>query len=81
MARRSKKLSREEKEEVELWIYQNNTEESRITDTMRVNVKCKTENQKSLINSIKENKGYNKSFYGIVRDLQMTPDLVNLTKL
>ena len=54
MARRSKKLSREEKEEVELWIYQNNTEESRITDTMRVNVKCKTENQKSLINSIKE---------------------------
>ena len=54
MARRSKKLSREEKEEVELWIYQNNTEESRITDTMKVNVKCKTENQKSLINSIKE---------------------------
>ena len=54
MARRSKKLSREEKEEVELWIYQNNTEESRITDTMRVNVKCKTENQKALVNAIKE---------------------------
>ena len=54
MGRRRKKLSREEQEEVELWIYQNNTEESKITDTMTVNVKCKTENQKLLINTIKE---------------------------
>jgi phosphate starvation-inducible protein PhoH and related proteins len=55
MGRRSKKLSREEQAEVEQWIYQNNTEESRMTDTMTINVKCKTENQKSLVNSIKEN--------------------------
>ena len=54
MSRKSKKLSREEQEEVEAWIYQNNTEETRITDTMTVNVKCKTENQKLLVNSIKE---------------------------
>ncbi len=50
MSRKSKKLSREEQEEVEAWIYQNNTEETRITDTMTVNVKCKTENQKAVKN-------------------------------
>lgn len=55
MGRRSKRLSREEQAEVENWIYQNNTEETRMTDTMTINVKCKTENQKSLVNSIKEN--------------------------
>ena len=54
MARRSKKLSREEKMEVEEWIYQSNTEETRMTDTMTINVKCKTENQKALVNAIKE---------------------------
>ena len=54
MARKSKRLSREEQAEVEAWIYTNNTEETRITDTMTVNVKCKTENQKLLVNSIKE---------------------------
>ena len=41
---RSKRLSKEEKQEVEAWIYQNNTEESRMTDTMTISVKCKTEN-------------------------------------
>ena len=54
MGRRSKKLSKDEQQEVEEWIYQNNTEETRMTDTMTINVKCKTENQKSLVNSIKE---------------------------
>ena len=53
MGRKSKRLSQEEQREVEAWIYQNNTEETRMTDTMTVNVKCKTENQKSLVNSIK----------------------------
>ena len=51
---RSKRLSKEEKQEVEQWIYQNNTEETRMTDTMTIRVKCKTENQKLLINTIKE---------------------------
>jgi len=54
MGRRSKKLSREEQMEVEEWIYQNNTEEKRISDTMTVRVKCKTENQKQLVKAIKE---------------------------
>ena len=54
MGRRSKKLSREEQMEVEEWIYQNNTEDKRISDTMTVSVKCKTENQKALVNAIKE---------------------------
>ena len=55
MSKRSKRLSREEQEEVEAWIYQNNTEETRMTDTMTISVKCKTGNQKKLVNSIKEN--------------------------
>ena len=54
MGKRSKKLSREEKQEVEEWIYQNNTIEKKISDTMTINVKCKTENQKALVNAIKE---------------------------
>ena len=54
MGRRSKKLSKEEQMEVEEWIYQNNTEEKRLSDTMTINVKCKTENQKALVNAIKE---------------------------
>jgi phosphate starvation-inducible protein PhoH and related proteins len=55
MTRKSKRLSRDEQQEVEAWIYQNNTEEIRMTDTMTISVKCKTENQKLLVNSIKEN--------------------------
>jgi len=54
MGRRSKRLSKEEQMEVEEWIYQNNTEEKRLSDTMTISVKCKTENQKSLVNAIKE---------------------------
>ncbi len=54
MGKRRKKLSREEKQEVEEWIYQNNTIEKKISDTMTINVKCKTENQKALVNAIKE---------------------------
>ena len=53
MARKNKRLSKEEKMEVEEWIYQNNTEETRMTDTMTITVKCKTENQKILVNAIK----------------------------
>ena len=53
MGRKSKKLSKEEKMVVEEWIYQNNTEETRMTDTMTITVKCKTENQKILVNAIK----------------------------
>ena len=54
MGRRSKRLSKEEQMEVEEWIYQNNTIEKKISDTMTINVKCKTENQKALVNAIKE---------------------------
>ena len=54
MGKRSKKLSREEKDEVESWIYQNNKVEDGLTDTMTINVKCKNETQKKLVNMIKE---------------------------
>ena len=47
MGRRSKKLSSDEQQEVEEWIYQNNTEEIKMTGTMTIRVKCKTENQKN----------------------------------
>ena len=55
MGRKNKKLSNAEKIEVEQWIYQNNAEETRMTDTMTISVKCKTANQKALVNAIKEN--------------------------
>ena len=54
MGKRKNKLSKEEQAEVEEWIYQNNTEETRMTDTMTIRVKCKTENQKKLVKAIKE---------------------------
>lgn len=56
MARRkSKRLTPEEQEEVESWIYKNNTVEDKLTSTMTIGVKCKNETQKKLIKSIREN--------------------------
>ena len=53
--RRSKKLSEEELQEVESFVYSKNAEEEKFLTSMFVNIKCKNENQKKLINSIKEN--------------------------
>jgi phosphate starvation-inducible protein PhoH len=54
-SRRNKQLSEEELREVEEFVYSNNAEEEKFLQTMKINVKCKTENQKKLVNSIKEN--------------------------
>jgi phosphate starvation-inducible PhoH-like protein len=53
--RRNKQLSEEELREVEEFVYSRNIEEDKFLQTMKINIKCKTENQKKLVNSIKEN--------------------------
>ena len=53
--RRNKQLSEEELREVEEFVYSRNIEEEKFLQTMKINIKCKTENQKKLVNSIKEN--------------------------
>jgi phosphate starvation-inducible PhoH-like protein len=53
--RRNKKLTEEELREVESFVYSKNMEEDKFLSSMFVNVKCKTENQKKLVQSIKEN--------------------------
>ena len=49
-----KKLSKQDIAQVESWIFKSNTEEEKFLGTMTINVKCKTPNQKALVNSIKE---------------------------
>ncbi len=53
--RRNKQLSEEEIREMELFLNRNNVEEDKIFSTISINIKCKTENQKRLVNSIKQN--------------------------
>lgn len=53
MAKKRNKLSREEEEEVVLQMTNNKSQELNL-NTVRINFKCKTENQKKFINLIKE---------------------------
>ena len=53
--RKNKQLSEEEIEEMELFLNRNNVEEEKVFQTISVHIKCKTENQKKLVNSIKQN--------------------------
>jgi phosphate starvation-inducible protein PhoH and related proteins len=53
--RRNKKLTEEELREVESFVYSKNMEEDKYLSSMFVNVKCKNENQKKLVQSIKDN--------------------------
>lgn len=53
--RKSKQLSEEEVFEMEQFLNRNNVEEEKIFNTININVKPKTENQKALVNSIKNN--------------------------
>jgi phosphate starvation-inducible PhoH-like protein len=54
-SRRRGKLSEEEIEEVNNFVYSKNIEEDKYLKTMSINTKCRNENQKKLVNSIKEN--------------------------
>ena len=53
--RKNRKLSEEDLREVEEFIYRKNDEEEKFLSSMFVNVKCKNENQKKLVDSIKNN--------------------------
>lgn len=53
--RKQKQLSEEEILEMEAFLNRNNIEEEKVFKTITINVKCKTENQKKLVDSIKNN--------------------------
>jgi phosphate starvation-inducible protein PhoH len=53
--RKSKQLSEEEILEMEAFLNRNNVEEEKVFKTISINVKSKTENQKKLIDSIRNN--------------------------
>ena len=54
-SRRRGKLSEEELEEVQNFVYRKNAEEDKFLKSMSVNIKCKNENQKLVVESIKNN--------------------------
>ena len=53
--RKFKEIPEEDLQELENFLEKSNKQESVLLSTLNVNVKCKTENQKKLINSIKQN--------------------------
>jgi len=53
--RRKKEVSEEEIIEMEEFLNRNNIEEEKLFQTISINVKCKSPNQKKLVNSIKQN--------------------------
>ena len=53
--RRNNQLSEQDIQEIEEFVYSRNVEEEKFLQTMSINIKCKTENQKKLVNSIKQN--------------------------
>ena len=53
--RRNKQLSPEEMREIEEFVYSKNIEEDKFLKSLTVNTKCRNENQKLLVKSIKEN--------------------------
>ncbi len=60
MSRRGNKnknnqISEKDLQEIEEFVYSKNVEEEKFLQTMSINIKCKTENQKKLVNSIKQN--------------------------
>ena len=54
-SRRRGKLSEEELEEVQNFVYSKNKEEDKFLKSMSVNYKCRTENQGKLRESIRNN--------------------------
>ncbi len=53
--RRKKEVSELEVKEMEEFLNRNNIEEEKLFQTISINVKCKSPNQKKLVNSIKQN--------------------------
>ena len=77
--RKNKQLSEEEILEMEVFLNRNNIEEEKVFKTITINVKCKTENQKKLVDSIKNNEiticsglpGSGKTFLSCAEALKM----------
>ena len=58
MSRRGNKnnqITEKDLQEIEEFVYSKNVEEEKFLQTMSITVKCKSENQKKLVNSIKQN--------------------------
>jgi phosphate starvation-inducible PhoH-like protein len=53
--RKYKEIPEEEIIEMEQYLNRNNIEEDKLFSTISINIKCKSENQKKLVNSIKQN--------------------------
>ena len=53
--RRTKQLSDDDLREVEEFVYSKNAEEDKYLKSMSLRVTCKNENQKKVLNSIKNN--------------------------
>ena len=53
--RKYKQIPEEDILQMEQYLNRNNVEEEKVFSTLSVNIKCKTENQKKLVNSIKQN--------------------------
>ena len=52
---KNNQISEKDLKEIEDFVYSKNVEEEKFLQTMSINIKCKTENQKKLVNSIKQN--------------------------
>ena len=52
---KNNQISEKDLQEIEEFVYSKNVEEEKFLQTMSINIKCKTENQKKLVNSIKQN--------------------------
>jgi phosphate starvation-inducible protein PhoH and related proteins len=87
--KRSKKLSDEELMEVENFVYSKNMEEDKFLQSIRIHTKCKNENQKTLVNSIKQNEisivsglpGTGKTFLACAEALKLIKNTVKYKKI
>lgn len=87
--RKNKRLTKEEIEEIESFVYRKNIEEDKFLTSMFVNVKCKNENQKKLVKSIKANEitivsglpGTGKTFIACAESLKLLKNRVKFKKI
>jgi phosphate starvation-inducible PhoH-like protein len=87
--KRNKQLSEDEIMEMEAFLNKNNVEEEKILQTFKINVKCKTDNQKKLVHSIKENQitivsglaGSGKTYITIAEALKLLKNYVRYKRI
>lgn len=87
--KRNRQLSEDEIMEMEEFLNKNNVEEEKLLQTFKISVKCKTENQKRLVNSIKENQitiasglaGSGKTYITIAEALKLLKSYVRYKRI